>query len=184
MPKRRSNPGNGGFSIVELLVAMFILSVGLLGLATLQVISQSQGTSGRQRGTASFLAHGILDQIQAEAALTAGERAMATDGTVALNGRTFTYIDPVAVSNKTAAQTGPSYTQLGLLDTDPYYTANPTVDKSLIFTSTWLRVNGNYNSYGKIALQEFIVNVSWNEYNATSKASEPKTISVSRYVRL
>lgn len=170
--------------MVEFLMAAFILAIGLLGLAALQVATQSHGLSGRQRGTATFIAHGVLDQILAEGSITSGERSISTDGNVSLNGRTFAYIKPVAVTNNATPTTGPSYTILGLLPDDPYYTTNPVVDKTIIFTTNWVGINGTLNTYAKNAVQEFIVNVTWNEYNTQTKATDPKAISVSRYVRL
>ena len=173
-----------GFSMVELLITMFILAIGLLGLATLQLVSQAQGLGGRQRGTANFVAHNLLDQIQAEGSLTAAERAASTDGIVSLNGRAFVYVDPVGATNLGATVAGPNYTILGLLTDDPYYLANPTVDKTVVYRTTWLRDLGNINSYAKSGVQEFIVNVTWTEINNATKASITKSVSVSRYVRI
>jgi prepilin-type N-terminal cleavage/methylation domain-containing protein len=173
-----------GFSLVELLMTMFILAIGLLGLATLQVMAQTQGLDSRQRGTASFAAHNLLDQIQAEGALTAGERAISTDGTVSLNGRNFVYVNPLVGADATTPNPGPSYTVLGLLADDPYYAAHPTAGKDIVYTTTWIRGTKTINTYAKSGVQEFIVNVSWTEVSAATKAPVQKYISVSRYVRI
>lgn len=171
-----------GFSMVEFLMAAFILSVGLLGLAALQVSAQSQGLGGRQRGTAAIMAHNLLDTIQAEGALAAGERALSETGVVTSTG--FTYIDPVGAAASTTLQNGPEFTILGLLPNDPYYTAHPEADKTIAFKTTWRRNEGKINPYAKSGIQEFTVNVTWSEFSKQTNAIISKSISVSRYVRI
>lgn len=56
-----------GFSLVEVLVVMVILAIGLLGLMALQVMNLRSGTTSRGRETATFIAKGLLDEVQAEA---------------------------------------------------------------------------------------------------------------------
>jgi len=183
-----------GFSMVEMLMAAFIMAIGLLGLAALQVSAVGHGTTSRKLGTATYLAHGLLDQIQAEGATTSAERYLSSSGLVATNGRAFQYlpvvgnaVDPTSMITP-APQVGPSYTVLGLTTTDPYYTVSTspgyTVDKSVIFTTSWTRNTGILNAYAKTAIQEFTVNVAWDEYNPQSKATVKKYFSVSRYVRM
>lgn len=183
-PHRRAE---AGFSMLELLLAAAVMMVGILGLAALQFVSLSQATGGRNRGTATFIAHNLLDQIQAEGAVTASQRV--AFGKITLPADGFTYLGnaDAKAQDKTA---GPSYTNLGLLDDDPYYTANPTAPKDLLFSTLWYANEGSiiYKTGSATdsvsALQEFVVNVSWNEYNATTKTTEEKHVTVSRYVRL
>jgi type IV pilus assembly protein PilV len=59
-PIRASN----GFSMIEVLVSLFILAVGLLGLATLQMTNLKNNHSAQQRTTASVLAYSLLDRIR------------------------------------------------------------------------------------------------------------------------
>ncbi|MBB4866605.1 type IV pilus assembly protein PilV [Pseudomonas nitritireducens] len=54
-----------GFSLVELLVSVLILSVGLLGLAGLQSVSVAAGYSSLQRSQASWLASEMTDLLRA-----------------------------------------------------------------------------------------------------------------------
>lgn len=172
--------------MVELLITMFILAVGLLGLATLQFSAQAKGLGARQRGTASFVAHNLLDRIQAEGALSAGERTISDDGKVTANGR-FKYVDPELATDQTAITNDAGYTILGLLPDDPYYdSAGPHagLDKTLIYNTSWIRSRGTINPYAKNGIQEFIVNVTWTEINPQTKATITKSISVSRYVRI
>lgn len=187
-----------GFSIIELLLAAFILSIGLLGLGALQVTSQSQGTNSRFRGTAALIAHNVLDQMQAEGAVTAAQRLRF--GVITLPATPFTYIGN-ADATAQASTPGPSFTILGLLPTDPYYVANPTAPTDITFTTTWSRNAGSVvlkkvapvvppapppagPAPSVSAIQECIVNVSWNEFNNQTKAIDAKFITVSRHVRM
>lgn len=57
-----------GVSLVESLVAATVLSLGLLGLASLQATSLRFNTSALQRSTATFLAYDIADRMRANRA--------------------------------------------------------------------------------------------------------------------
>lgn len=65
---------NGGFSLLEVLIALLILSIGLLGIAALQTVSLRSNHGAYQRSQATFLAYGIIDSIRAnrDAALNDG----------------------------------------------------------------------------------------------------------------
>ncbi len=54
-----------GFTLVEVLVAVFILAIGLMGLASLQVMSVKTNQSAYYRSQASILAYDILDRMRA-----------------------------------------------------------------------------------------------------------------------
>lgn len=54
-----------GFSLVEVLVAIVVLSIGLLGLAGLQTTSLKANNSAYQRTQASIMANEILDRMRA-----------------------------------------------------------------------------------------------------------------------
>ena len=53
-----------GFSLLEVLVALLILSIGLLGIAGLQVTSKRSNFEALQRTTATMLANDILERIR------------------------------------------------------------------------------------------------------------------------
>ena len=62
-----------GFTLIEVLVSLLILSVGLMGLATLQVVGLQNTQGGAQRVQAAFLAYDITDRMRSNpAAVTAG----------------------------------------------------------------------------------------------------------------
>ena len=57
--------GARGFSLIEALVALVVLSVGLLGIAALYVTSVSSGRTASLRGQAVLLAADLADRIRA-----------------------------------------------------------------------------------------------------------------------
>ncbi len=60
-PSRRS----AGFSMIELLVALLVLSIGLLGVAALMATSMRNSQSANHRTQATNLAYEITDAIRA-----------------------------------------------------------------------------------------------------------------------
>jgi type IV pilus assembly protein PilV len=65
--KRQKNPVNraGGFTLVEVLIALIILSVGMLGIAGLYVHSMQAGRTSLFRHHAVTLAGDVADRIRA-----------------------------------------------------------------------------------------------------------------------
>ena len=57
-----------GFSLVEVLVALLVLSIGLLGLAALQTTSLQYNTGSYLRTQATFLAYDIIDRMRVNSA--------------------------------------------------------------------------------------------------------------------
>jgi len=57
--------GPRGFTLIEVLVAVFVMTVGLLGIAALQITSKQTNFEALQRMTASQLAQEMLERIRA-----------------------------------------------------------------------------------------------------------------------
>lgn len=55
-----------GFSLVEVLVAVLVLSVGLLGLAALQIAAVRANDSARLRTQATLAAYDLADRLRAD----------------------------------------------------------------------------------------------------------------------
>lgn len=72
-----------GFTLLEVLIALFVLSVGLLGLATLQATSLRYNSDSYFRTQATILAYDIMDRMRANVArVTAGDYDAATKADV------------------------------------------------------------------------------------------------------
>jgi prepilin-type N-terminal cleavage/methylation domain-containing protein len=72
MTRRRTAPrrGEAGFSMIEMLMAAFVLSVGILGLTMLQAMSIRVASGGHNLGMAVQLAERVMDQVEMEGRLT------------------------------------------------------------------------------------------------------------------
>ena len=55
----------GGLSLIEVLVALVVLSIGLLGMAGLQVLSKQANFEAYQRTMATHLVDGMIERIKA-----------------------------------------------------------------------------------------------------------------------
>ncbi|HDN27906.1 MAG TPA: type IV pilus modification protein PilV [Thioploca sp.] len=55
---------SAGFSMLEMLIALLVLSIGLLGVATLQIRGQQFNQVGYLRTQATFLASDIMERIR------------------------------------------------------------------------------------------------------------------------
>lgn len=55
---------HAGFSLLEILISIFILAIGLLGLAALQTTSLKNNHSAQYRTTATVAAYDIIDRMR------------------------------------------------------------------------------------------------------------------------
>ncbi|HEU4623253.1 MAG TPA: type IV pilus modification protein PilV [Steroidobacteraceae bacterium] len=94
-----------GFTLVEVLVALVVLSIGLLGIASLQLSSLRWNHGASKRSQATLLAYDILDRMRANpTAARQGEYSTGgTPGTVAT-------ADLAAWRNNITASLGPDAT--------------------------------------------------------------------------
>jgi len=67
-PPRATRRMHSGVSLIEALVALLVLSIGLLGLANLQLTAIRNAHSAHLRSQASILAQDILDRMRANRA--------------------------------------------------------------------------------------------------------------------
>lgn len=79
-----------GFSLLEVMISVFVLAIGLLGLAGLQLTSMQNGHSAFLRSQATLAAYSIIDDMRANlgnkddyainlAATTSGTGGLAQD---------------------------------------------------------------------------------------------------------
>lgn len=60
-----ADPAQAGFTMVEVLVAVLVLSIGLIGLASLQGVSLQFNNSAYLRSQATNLAYDMADRVRA-----------------------------------------------------------------------------------------------------------------------
>ena len=63
----KSNNSQWGFTLIEVMVAMLIVSVGILGVAGIQLVSLQQNQSAMLNSEALMVGNTILDRIRANA---------------------------------------------------------------------------------------------------------------------
>ena len=73
MPRRQA-----GFSLIEVMVAVLVLGIGLLGFALLQTMTLRFTQSANYRTQATNLAYDLLDQMRANRHLAAAARRRLT----------------------------------------------------------------------------------------------------------
>ncbi|QAY84256.1 type IV pilus modification protein PilV [Pseudomonas arsenicoxydans] len=114
--RERSQHAQEGMTLIEVLVALVILTVGLLGAAAIQLNALKYTDSSRMTSQASFIAYDIMDRIRANSGAdytvtppTSGNLSVARDqdlydfttnivnfggatatGTIGLNQRVYT----------------------------------------------------------------------------------------------
>lgn len=60
-----SRPRAAGFSLIELLVAVLVMGIGVLGVSALQMVSLQNNRMALERGEAVHLAYDVMDRIRA-----------------------------------------------------------------------------------------------------------------------
>lgn len=60
-----TNMKNRGFTLLEILIAVVVLSIGLLGIASLQAFGQRSNHSAYLRSQATALAYDMIDRMRA-----------------------------------------------------------------------------------------------------------------------
>lgn len=115
-----------GFTMIEVLVAVLVLAIGLLGVAGVQLVSMQQTVNSTLRSEATMYAQTVAERLRANGGvtLTAGELSVlktqmlsdlgtGADVTVTMNGNstvaqvqiTWTERDPFAANSGLATQT-------------------------------------------------------------------------------
>lgn len=69
LPNRTPRPTSlaSGFTLLEVLIAVFVLAIGVLGLAAMQLASKQSGAEASQRTIAAHLAFDLLERMRLNA---------------------------------------------------------------------------------------------------------------------
>lgn len=66
--RRLSGSGEDGFTLVEVMVTVFVVAIGLLSAAALQAVSKKAAFDALQRSTATVIAQDMLERIRSNKA--------------------------------------------------------------------------------------------------------------------
>lgn len=103
---------NAGFTLIEILIAMLILAVGLLGLAGLQASTLKNNQTAYSRSQATQLAYDMADRIRANSSVA--------------NNYVTTFEVPTAQADCSTVSTTCTKTDMALNDTFQWNTAIST----------------------------------------------------------
>lgn len=166
LPRIQRRRREAGFSLVELLVAAFIMAVGLLGLAALETVALKSNTRSRGYNTGVLVASQVLDSAEAQARQSLQ---------VQTNGGTVTYgIDYFA--------NAPVVERFTFKGARPDPAAVNAVDRNAYFTATTTSANaGNYSgATGRLAVVTTVV--TFQEALSQGSALVTRTITLSRNI--
>ncbi len=102
--RRISRQQQSGFTLIEVLVSMLVLSIGLVGVAALQGVSLKSTQSAFMRSQASALAYDLADRMRAN--LTSAKSNLYVPGSAALvtGCRSTTGCTPQDLANNDLAE--------------------------------------------------------------------------------
>ncbi|TCK19144.1 type IV pilus assembly protein PilV [Thiogranum longum] len=153
----RQRQGQRGFTMIEVLVTVIILSIGLLGLAGLQATSLRNNQSAFIRSQATILAYDIADRMRANAAGAANgdyqfDTGSGAPGSVA-NCSTSTGCTSAEMAQNDLNEWFDSVTNLlpdgtgGIcIDSDPDTAGCDGVGTQFVVTITWTEVEDGSTS--------------------------------------
>ncbi|MCK5888336.1 MAG: type IV pilus modification protein PilV [Methylococcales bacterium] len=143
----------GGFTLVEVLVATFILTTGLLGMASLQTVGLRNVMSANSSGQASQLVYDMIDRMRVN-------RVNSKQG----SGSHYVTIAPSAVYEQFNCADGCSDAELAQND---LYQWNESLNNALV------------NSKAEIsyANPDFIIKVQWDgDHSGELTRDDPRII--------
>ncbi|HET7300960.1 MAG TPA: type IV pilus modification protein PilV [Oleiagrimonas sp.] len=107
-PRMPGASHQGGVGLIEVLVAVLIVSIGFLGVAALQVMSLSTNNSAMARSMATVASYSILDALRADrtSALSGAYNTSTTTTTTNPDGSTTTSTTATPVKAGSCAAAG------------------------------------------------------------------------------
>ncbi|MDH1262345.1 MULTISPECIES: type IV pilus modification protein PilV [unclassified Pseudomonas] len=92
-----------GFTLIEVMIALIILAIGLLGMATLMTQSLQSSESAYSRGQATLLAYDIIDRMRANKVLDTSKPFQNYRVSHATLGNNYTLANPSSCPNTVCA---------------------------------------------------------------------------------
>lgn len=146
---------NSGFTLIEVLVAVVILAVGLLGLATLMMTSLQSSQSAYNRSQASLLVSDITERMRGNIKENGDSQAVNTDDyVISLSG----------------GSTCPAAAACGGGGCGP--TEQAQFDLFAWCTDLQASIPGGGASISRTGSNQYRIEVNWEESNAASGATQ------------
>lgn len=84
--------GSKGFTLIEMMIALFVLSVGMLGVVSLQTVSIRSSQEATYETSAAIMANGFIENMRATpaASWSSYTGAQGTTSDAVCNGKTYT----------------------------------------------------------------------------------------------
>ena len=136
---------NAGFTLIEVLIAMVVLAVGLLGLAGLQVTSLRNNQSAYNRSQATQLAYDLADRMRANSSV--GGNYLTT------------FMAPTAATCATSDTPCTACTSVAKLCTPPQLAVKDLFEWNNALTSTLPSGTGTITITGAI----YTISVNWDD---------------------
>ena len=162
LPARRA----GGFSLIEVLIALVILSVGLLGIAAMVGVSMKAKYSSYQRSQASVLAYAILDRMRANRAPAATSMYDVAVGQTVGNALTAQSISGPPAGDCTVVATPCSTSQIAALDLAQWKAE---------LANTLTSGDGSIATVSLNQMTQVVIKVRWNDSRADQATGAPSS---------
>lgn len=137
-----------GLSLIEVLIALVVLAIGLLGTAAMQTLSLEGTANANTRSVAFYLANDMTDRMRAN---TKGSE----DGD-------YTDVSKAAITANCSAVAGCTPKQMAYNDLQEWQTSVATLLPGGVGAISGPAVTGNAN---------YVITVSWRERTKEAKAS-------------
>lgn len=150
---------HSGFSLLEVMIALLVISIGLLGLAGLQARSMRYNHDAFVRGQATAIANGIVDQMRSRRFAVAGDQvATVMAGYAGTHNATVNDAACVQTANSIASEIACWKNELGRLP-------GGTAARGTIAQNTAGTTSPNDDTY--------TVTIEWTDRQSTSGALTP-----------
>lgn len=164
--------GEAGFSMIEMLMTAFVLSIGLLGLCMLQTMSLRAAHGGTSLTTAVHVADAVMEQVELEGRMSWLNISTASGTPGALPNLKY-------VSLPVGGTVTQSYNLHG--DVTQATSTDPSVSSQLFqVTTTRLDDAGAVAGAGQIS--DFLVQVQFAESTSSTNAPVQRTVMVTRRI--
>lgn len=146
---------NRGFTLVEVLVALVVLAIGLLGMSSLMMTSMQSNQSAYLRSQASVLAYDLIERMRANK-----NRAITTDD----------YTMAVTVNDAPADPSCPSS------GCNPAQQAQ--LDQRQWITTRKLSIPGSTQVVTRSNNNEYVITISWEDSSALQRSTSTSSFVV------